>query len=542
MVDKNQGSAWSRRRALKAGSAGIALTAAAGIAPKYFIPSASAAGLAPGMVGGPTGFEGCERYQYDEGNAAHRAIEGVRKLKAAGKAPESITMACLDGAVGHFTKAHPAGAPTVTDLWERETGVKLNIVGVPLDDVYAKMIQDITTQAGAYDLYAGLVNFYGDFWDAGGLRALDDYVAKYDPDWDDPEVGVANEQVFNLLYKYDNKVVGLSFDGDFYTWFHRKDLFADPNHKKVFGDRYGYELKPPSTWDQADDVAAYFHSTGIDGHTEYMGKVWGLATWFKRYITMDSPNMYLFDLEGNPLIDSEAGIEVAEKHIQYGKYSGDGASYTWSWFETFGSMAGGTSAMMDCPPNLAKFTDLPADESVSWLPTTIGGKLDVHMPIGRQFGNDLVRRSCLYGSACMGVSSQSDYPEVSYLFTQWASSTTLYPWLSANPAGYMDPFQATNFKDPLIREAYKPYVMDILPETIKRAAPTLRLAGTQAMHQALDENLQKAFAGVITPKEAVQDAAKEWKRIIRKRGETKMVDAIIADRKAWPTIIDKMPT
>ncbi len=532
----------TRRQALKTGAAGFALTAAAGIAPKYLLPRARAAGLAPGMVGGPTGFEGAERYQYDESNAAWRAAEAMRKLKAEGKAPEKIVMACLDGAVGHFINPNPPGAPTTLDLWEQETGVPVEVVGVSLDDAYVKMLQDVTTGAGQYDIYALLVNYYGDFYDAGGLVPLDDYVAKHKPDWRDPERGVPNDKVFDVLYKYDGKIVGLSFDGDFYTWVHRKDLFADAQHQKAFGDKYGYALHPPDTWDQADDVAEYFNSTGINGHTQYMGTVWGISTWFKRFITMDKPNLYLFDLEGNPQIDTDIGIEVTEKHLEYGKYSGNGASYTWSWFEAYGSMAGGTSAMMDSPPNIPKFADLPEDEAVNWLPTKVGGKLDCHLPIGRQFGDDLVRRSCLFGSATMGISTQSEYPEAAYLFGQWASSTTLYPWLSANPAGYMDPFMTSTLEDPLIREAYRPYVADILPETIQRAAPMLKLSGTGAMHQILDENLQRCFAGQQTAAEAMKVVAGEWRRIIRKKGETKMIDAIIADREGWPTIIDKMPT
>ena len=42
----------TRRQALKAGAAGLALTSPIGIAPKFIRP-ARAAGLAPGMTGGP---------------------------------------------------------------------------------------------------------------------------------------------------------------------------------------------------------------------------------------------------------------------------------------------------------------------------------------------------------------------------------------------------------------------------------------------------------------------------------------------------------
>ena len=114
----------SRRQVLKAGASGFAMTSAIGIAPKYLISPARAAEYGPGMTGGPTGFPGAERYQYNESMAAGRAIEAVKELKAAGKAPEKLVVAMVDGAIGHFMNAAPAGAPTVIEVWEKETGVQ----------------------------------------------------------------------------------------------------------------------------------------------------------------------------------------------------------------------------------------------------------------------------------------------------------------------------------------------------------------------------------------------------------------------------------
>jgi multiple sugar transport system substrate-binding protein len=84
--------------------------------------------------------------------------------------------------------------------------------------------------------------------------------------------------------------------------------------------------------------------------------------------------------------------------------------------------------------------------------------------------------------------------------------------------------------------------MEIIQKTVNYAAPMLSLPGTQAMHQALDENIQACFAGTLTAKEAMKNTAKRWRRIVRKKGEDRMVEAIIQDRKAWPTVIEKMPS
>ena len=89
--------------------------------------------LAPGMTGGPTGFAGAERFQYNGTMSEGRAIAGIKKLKAAGKAPKKLTMLLTDGAIGQITKpfpvgkigsqSYPAGAPSVKEVWERETGI-----------------------------------------------------------------------------------------------------------------------------------------------------------------------------------------------------------------------------------------------------------------------------------------------------------------------------------------------------------------------------------------------------------------------------------
>src|SRR5215217_4595066 len=56
----------SRRQLLASGGKTALFVTAAGIAPRLIRPGRAYAAdaLAPGMIGGPTGFEGSERYQY----------------------------------------------------------------------------------------------------------------------------------------------------------------------------------------------------------------------------------------------------------------------------------------------------------------------------------------------------------------------------------------------------------------------------------------------------------------------------------------------
>ena len=109
----NKGRGVSRRTLLRTGGSGLAIASAIGIAPRYLTRPAHAAELAPGMTGGPTGFPGAERYQYNESMSEGRAIEGIKKLKAAGKAPEKLVFLIGDGALNQVAKPYPLSGPSV---------------------------------------------------------------------------------------------------------------------------------------------------------------------------------------------------------------------------------------------------------------------------------------------------------------------------------------------------------------------------------------------------------------------------------------------
>ncbi|TIX20516.1 MAG: sugar ABC transporter substrate-binding protein, partial [Mesorhizobium sp.] len=73
------------------------------------------------------------------------------------------------------------------------------------------------------------------------------------PEWDDPERGYVNgAKGVSLLNQYRGSTYGVSLDGDFQTWVYRIDLLGDAAEKKIFSDKYGYELAPPKTWKQHD--------------------------------------------------------------------------------------------------------------------------------------------------------------------------------------------------------------------------------------------------------------------------------------------------
>jgi multiple sugar transport system substrate-binding protein len=379
----------SRRHLLASGGKTAVLVAAVGIAPKFIRPGRALAADAPasGMIGGPTGFDGAERYQYGPDTPEGRAIEAAKAMKASGV--DKIVLGLSDGSIGQLTQPFPAGAPSIKALWEKETGITLEIVGVPNGQEFTKTMQDISTKSGAYDIYAVEWNRLGDLAETGGIVKLDDYVAKHRPEWDAPDTGYVNgAKGVSLLNQYRGSTYGVSLDGDFQTWVYRSDLFNDENEKKAFADKHGYALAAPRTWKQLDEISAFFHrpDKNLLGSTDLRNQGWGYTNWYQRYVSMGSPNQFLFDDSGKPLINSEAGIAATNEYIAALAYKSPDA-VSWGWPEQYGNFAKGGAAMTCAFSNLPKFLDNAANKD-----SAVTGKIGSMLPPGRSLRRRRIRK------------------------------------------------------------------------------------------------------------------------------------------------------
>ena len=75
--------------------------------------AALANGLAPGMIGGPTGFPGAARYQYPADSEEGRAILALKALRKAGKAPSTLVVQALELRTAAVREQVPGGRDSV---------------------------------------------------------------------------------------------------------------------------------------------------------------------------------------------------------------------------------------------------------------------------------------------------------------------------------------------------------------------------------------------------------------------------------------------
>ena len=407
-------------------------------------------------------------------------------------------------------------------LWEKLTGIKINVVEVPFDEMFVKTMAEHRAGTGAYDVLNVVPSQMPDLVRAGVLEPLDPYIDKYDYR---PHLQTIGAVYRDNWMTVDGKVYGLPDDGDVYILYYRKDLFEDPQNQSQFEAAYGYELAPPATWEQFDDIAEFFTE-------KYAPELYGTA--LIRAVGLVEPFFEeRFRVEGGRFFDPEtmeatinsaAGVKALSGMIAEHAYVPPGAE-TWGFVEVLAAWLSGDVAMTISWPPFGRWsagygTDTDA---LSWVPKSqIAGKVGYALPPGGT--------PELANGFALGISSQSQNKEAAYLFIQWLNSPEISLQRVQLPYALRDPYRTTHFSDPEYAgrwEAAPDYLA-----TLEKGAETglldLSVLQTASYVEALSRAIQSAIAG-MDPQAALDQAAAEWDQITASVG----VDAQRAAYTDW---------
>lgn len=173
-----------------------------------------------------------------------------------GSTSSGKTISVLVEAGGH------AELQPIADEFTKETGTKVSFVELPYDGLYNRLNSEFTSGSVSFDVAA---------MDSVWLPTFKDAATPLDSLFTD---GVKND-LFPALVKEANtggKYIGMPVWTNSEILYYRKDLFADPANQAAFKAKYGYDLKPPTTWQQYLDAAAFFTKGGMYG-TDMKGAV-----------------------------------------------------------------------------------------------------------------------------------------------------------------------------------------------------------------------------------------------------------------------------
>lgn len=464
-------------------------------------------------------------------------------------AGEEVTILTLDaGPKGGISGPMYALRP----IWEALTGATLNFALTPFSELYTRTFLDLRSGTGDYDAMMIGAFFYGDLIANDYILPVDDWIASGDyPHWSYAPM----PESLRTIYTWDGVGYGVLNDADGQILYYRRDLLNDPQHQRVFAERYGYPLPvPPHSLQQLRDIAQYFDGqalgeqgqpiSGIVLHLKVREQgLYHFITLATSFAMTPGPtltrhhNVYWFDpVDMTPLINSPGHVAALEYLKELSRY-GPAAQVSWSLGEAWDYFLRGNAVFNFSYGDVAP---LAQDETRSAIRGNIGSAIlpasDTYWDRAEQrfVTTDEVRQvGNVTGGSWHGViSALGDNPEGAYSFLALMAMKPVSTWLATYGWNGVDPGYDYQFLPPLGEAKLEDYLkagwheQDITEYLQAYYAnfnaplmlPYLRITGTQEYFDVLDSNLSAAMSGAKTPKEALDDTAAAWERITDRLG------------------------
>lgn len=402
---------------------------------------------------------------------------------------------------------------------ENALGVELEYLEYSPADEYSLIMADLTSGTGRYNIITYFPTYNGDIMGGGWAVDLTPFIEKY----------LVDLNVVPPIYRYlycgwGGKIYALPYDGDFHALYYRKDIFAKPEIRKKFKDKYGYDLKPPETYDEYLKVAEFF--TGWDwdedGEEEY-GTVEDFKdlTWGLLFDRLGSLGEVIFDEEMNPRINSEKAVKAMEDLAKVVEYMPPGA-LEFGALEVFDSMTKGITAMTLTWP------DVGPRAGSGEFPVK-GDQVGTALVPGYVVDGKLIRRSWTGVGRVMIISklTPKELWEPAFKVIKWMFDTSPI-WVPSGLNGE-DPFADTQTMEAALyhwKKANPAWSEEGIRDYLKAARenywhgyPDLYIPGAAQYLDVLSREIMLVAKGELSPKEACDRTAEEWKKIAKDLGE-----------------------
>ncbi|GGI45866.1 ABC-type glycerol-3-phosphate transport system substrate-binding protein [Agromyces flavus] len=208
----------------------------------------------------------------------------------------------------------------IADAYKEETGTKVTLVELPYDGLYDRISSELSSGQVSFDVAALDAIWLSAF--ADGVTPLDDLFT--DDVKSDLFPGLVSEAQVNDAF------VGMPVWTNSEILFYRTDLFEDPAEQAAFQEKYGYELAPPTDWEQYRDVAEFFtRDTDGDGQVDLYGTdVKGAVEteWLATVSQAGEEHMVLDAESGEVTIDDAEHLEALDYYTSLLPFAPSGAA------------------------------------------------------------------------------------------------------------------------------------------------------------------------------------------------------------------------
>jgi multiple sugar transport system substrate-binding protein len=435
-------------------------------------------------------------------------VEYVEKLSPAQIGPLSVLI------------PHGCGANVspIVEAFTQLTGVRITIEETPVDDINTQLVLNALSGNTGYDIALPATFGLPDLVAAGVIIPLTQFAQKYEPD------NFRSSILFGVGDTFDDDIYGFQTDGDAYVMFYNRRHIENPNEKARFEDRFGRALAVPETWEELDQQMEFFHRPDNDMFGGLLFRIPGYLAW-EWWVRFHAKGIWPLARDLTPQINSDQGVEALEELIRATDFLAPevhslGLFGNWERFsrgDIYCNIGwGGSQKYLNGPKSGLK-------GDMVYGPTP-GGMLN----------NELLRTAYFNWGWNYVVTADSAYPELAYLFSLFAASPTMSTISVRQQDGYFDPIQEGHHEDPKIREIYSREFLSVHEKSLRSAIPDLYLANQGAYFQSLSAALDRALAGKISSKKALDQAADEWRVISKRSGVAEQTDR-------WNELRNKYP-
>ena len=407
--------------------------------------------------------------------------------------------------------------------WEQLTGCKVKVVEVPTAEMFTKIMQEYRAGTGAYDALNVIPAWMPDLVQAGALENLDSFVDKYGyraelktiaPTYRDNQMTV------------NGKIYGFPDDGDVFVFYYRKDIFARPDLQKAFKDKFKYDLAPPKTWKQFDDIGSFLtealKTEGIYGGAFFREPPYTMYMFQERFRVEGGKFFDAATMKAS--INSSVGVKVLTEMRNENRFMPPGVE-KFGFVENLAVFLEGKSAMTISWPPYGRFAAgyLSEEKALAWVPKSkIAGKVGYALPPGGH--------PQLAAGFALSVASTSKQKDAAYLFIQWLNSEEISMQRVQLPFALRDPFRDSHFvnKEYMSKWPEAKEYLATLGEGAKTGLLDLSLIQTDKYEEAIRQGISKLWAG-DDPKQIADEIAKQWDEITQRVGLEKQK----AVYKAW---------
>ena len=371
--------------------------------------------------------------------------------------------------------------------FEALTGAKVKLDLIASNTVATKTMTD-QMAGGSYDLYTvdepfipQLSPFFVplDKWPKTKLVAAKELgLDKYLP------AAVAGTQ-------FQGKHWGLPVNSNVYLYIYRRDLFENPEEKKAFKKKYGYELNVPKTVKEFKDVASFFtRPPKLYGFAPFTKKsegttveaIWALGTF----------GVKLFDDDLNVVMDKKKATEAFQFYIDMMAYAPRG-SKSWHHSERMAAYRKGKLVQIMTWPGFLKGLEDPRKSRVV-------GLSQWGVPPAAAIGQP----APVAGTWALSIPKSSKNKALAATFARWWGSYTFGKTLV--PAG-MNPARRDLLTDPSLVKG-NPWFAGIMAN-FEQAVVRPRFPEYRKVSDRISVHFTNCVVGRDTPAQAVDKLYKD---------------------------------